>query len=224
MQEILTVLWEAAPFILEGAGITVVAVVGAMFLGLGIGVPLAVAQTYGTGSVRRMADLYVWFFRGIPILVLLFLFYFGLFAWIGLNLSAMTATVLVLGMTSGAYQSQIVRGAILALPQGQFKAALALGMSRAQAVWSIILPQALRLSIPGWSNEYSILLKDSALAFVLGTSEIMARTHFVATRTYQHLPLYLLAAAMYFGLTWAGVGVLRLVERRVRIKGYGETA
>lgn len=222
MQEMLTVLWEATPFIVQGAGVTAVAVVGAMFLGLAIGVPLAVAQTYGPAVLGRIASVYVWFFRGIPILVLLFLFYFGLFSWIGLNLSALAATVLVLGMTSGAYQSQIFRGSILALPQGQLKAALALGMSEGQAVRSIILPQALRLSIPGWSNEYSILLKDSALAFVLGTSEIMARTHFVATRTYQHLPLYAMAAVLYFLLTWAGVSGLRWLERRVRIKGYGE--
>lgn len=222
MQEMLTVLWEATPFIVQGAGVTAVAVVGAMFLGLAIGVPLAVAQTYGPAVLGRIASVYVWFFRGIPILVLLFLFYFGLFSWIGLNLSALAATVLVLGMTSGAYQSQIFRGSILALPQGQLKAALALGMSEGQAVRSIILPQALRLSIPGWSNEYSILLKDSALAFVLGTSEIMAHTHFVATRTYQHLPLYAMAAVLYFLLTWAGVSGLRWLERRVRIKGYGE--
>ncbi|MEJ5243237.1 MAG: amino acid ABC transporter permease [Desulfomicrobiaceae bacterium] len=224
MQEMVTVLWEAAPFIVQGAGVTAVAVVGAMFLGLAIGVPVAVAQTYGPAILGRIASVYVWFFRGIPILVLLFLFYFGLFSWIGLNLSALAATVLVLGMTSGAYQSQIFRGSILALPQGQFKAALALGMSQGQAVRTIILPQALRLSIPGWSNEYSILLKDSALAFVLGTSEIMARTHFVATRTYQHLPLYVMAAVLYFLLTWAGVSGLRWLERRVRIKGYGEVA
>jgi len=224
MEELGIVLWEATPFILEGAWITTVAVVGAMVLGLCIGIPLAIAQVYGGRLLRRIASLYVWFFRGIPILVLLFLFYFGLFSWIGLNLSALTATVLVLGMTSGAYQSQIFRGSILALPQGQLRAALALGMSEAMAIRTIIVPQALRLSIPGWSNEYSILLKDSALAFVLGTSEIMARTHFVATRTYQHLPLYIFAAILYFVLTWIGVAGLRLLEHKVRIKGYGETA
>jgi len=76
------------------------------------------------------------------------------------------------------------------------------------------------LSIPGFSNEYSIILKDSALAFVLGTSEIMARTHFVASRTYQHLPLYLVAALLYFVLTWIGVRILRKLEERVRIPGY----
>lgn len=123
-------------------------------------------------------------------------------------------------MTSAAYQSQIFRGAILALPQGQLKAARALGMTDGAAIRSIILPQALRLSIPGWSNEYSILLKDSALAFVLGTPEIMARTHFVASRTYEHLPLYMTAGALYFVITVIGLKLLRKLEHRVHIPGY----
>jgi len=220
MNETLTVLLDAMPYVLQGAAITVIAVVGAMFLGLFIGVPLAVGQVYGPWAVRALCGLYVWFFRGVPILVLLFLFYFGLFNFVGLNLNAVAAATIVLGMTSGAYQSQIFRGSILSLSKGQLKAARALGMSDSMAIRSIILPQALRLSIPGWSNEYSIILKDSALAFVLGASEIMARTHFVASRTYQHLPMYVSAAVLYFILTWAGVVALRALEKRVRIKGY----
>jgi polar amino acid transport system permease protein len=220
MKDTVEVLLDALPFILQGSLITVTAVVGAMFLGLAIGVPLAVAQVYGNKVMRFLSGTYVWFFRGVPILVLLFLFYFGLFTFIGLNLSGLAAATIVLGMTSGAYQSQIFRGSILALSKGQLKAARALGMSDSLAIRSIILPQALRLSIPGWSNEYSIILKDSALAFVLGASEIMARTHFIASRTYKHLPLYLTAAVLYFLLTWAGVVALRALEKRVRIKGY----
>lgn len=220
MNETVTVLLDALPYVLQGAAVTVTAVVGAMFLGLFIGVPLAVGQVYGSRAVRLLCGLYVWFFRGVPILVLLFLFYFGLFSFFGLNLSAVAAATIVLGMTSGAYQSQIFRGSILSLSKGQLKAARALGMSDFLAIRSIILPQALRLSIPGWSNEYSIILKDSALAFVLGASEIMARTHFVASRTYQHLPMYVSAAVLYFLLTWAGVVALRALEKHVRIKGY----
>jgi polar amino acid transport system permease protein len=220
MNEILAILLEALPYILQGSVITVAAVVGAMLLGLCIGVPLAVAQVYGNGALRFVSGAYVWFFRGVPILVLLFLFYFGLFSLLGMNLNALAAATIVLGMTSGAYQSQIFRGSILSLSTGQLKAARALGMSDGLAIRCVILPQALRLSIPGWSNEYSIILKDSALAFVLGASEIMARTHFVASRTYKHLPLYLTAAVLYFLLTWAGVVALRLLEKRVRIKGY----
>lgn len=123
-------------------------------------------------------------------------------------------------MASAAYQSQIFRGSIQTLPVGQLRAARALGMSDAQAIRSIILPQAMRLSIPGWSNEFSILLKDSAMCFVLGTPEIMARTHFVASRTYEHLPLYITAGILYFCITLVGVYLLRKLERKVHIPGY----
>jgi len=128
--------------------------------------------------------------------------------------------VIVLGLISAAYQSQIFRGAILSLPVGQFRAARALGMSDTQAIRHIILPQALRLSIPGWSNEYSIILKDSAVTYALGVPEIMARTHFVATRTFQHMPLYILAGLIYLVLTYLGTKGLRMLEEKVRIHGY----
>ena len=221
MQHTLDVLIEAVPYLVGGVGTTLVIVVGGMLLGLVLGMPLAVGQVYGNALVRRAAGLYVWFFRGVPILVLLFLFYYGLFQLIGLNLGAVAAAILVLGMASAAYQSQIFRGSIMALSRGQFRAASALGMSDGQAVCPIILPQALRLSLPAWSNEYSIMLKDSALVFVLGATEIMARAHFVAAREYLHMPLYITAALLYFLLTWAGVRGLRAFERKVAIRGYG---
>lgn len=88
------------PYILEGTYITVLLVVGALSLGFCLGVPLAIMQVYGNGAIRRMVGLYVWFFRGVPILLLLFLFYFGLFNVIGLNLDALTASGLVLGLAS----------------------------------------------------------------------------------------------------------------------------
>lgn len=220
MLESILVVKEALPYILQGALVTVGIVLGAMGIGLALGIPVAVVQVYSPRTFGLLASAYVWFFRGIPVLVLLFLFYFGLFSLIGLNISAFAAAVIVLGLRGGAYQSQIFRGAILSLPRGQMKAARALGMSDVQAIQSIILPQALRLSIPGWSNEYSIVLKDSAIAFVLGTSEIMSRTHFVASRTYEHLPLYLAAGAVFFILTTIGLRSLRALEKKVSLPGY----
>ncbi len=221
MLETLDVMVNAIPYLLGGVGVTVVAVLGGMSLGLIIGVPLAVTQVYGHPALAWLASTYVWFFRGVPNLVLLFLFYFGLFPMMELDVSALFASTLVLGLASGAYQSQIFRGSIQSLSRGQFRAASAVGMSDSQTIRNIILPQALRLSLPGWSNEYSILLKDSALAFVLGTQEIMARTHFVASRTYEHLTLYAIAAVLYFLLTWAGIRALRAFERKVAIRGFG---
>jgi polar amino acid transport system permease protein len=220
MPESLIAIKDALPYLLEGSAVTLIVIVGSMALGLALGVPLAVGQVYGHPWLRRFIGLYVWFFRGIPLLVFLFLFYFGLCTALDINLSAFTVAIIVLGLISSAYQSQIFRGAILSLPEGQLKAARALGMSDIKAIAFIILPQALRLSIPGWSNEYSILLKDSAVTYALGVAEIMARAHFVATRTYQQLPLYLAAGVIFLILTWIGTKALRLLEERVRIPGY----
>ena len=215
----LQVIWDALPFILGGTLTTVSAVALALGMGLVLGIPLAVGQVYGGRAVRAAVGLYVWFFRGVPILVLLFLSY-GLCMSLGFSLPPFLASCLVMGCISTAYQSQIFRGAIESLPQGQLKAARALGMTDFQTIRHVILPQALRLSIPGWSNEYSILLKDSAMCFALGTPEIMARTHFVASRTYEHLPLYITAGLIYFAITMAGVTLLRRLERKARIPGY----
>ena len=187
---------------------------------LSSGFPSPWGRSTATRRSAASSRVYVWFFRGIPLLVFLFLFYFGLCTALDINLSAFTVAIIVLGLISSAYQSQIFRGAILSLPEGQFKAARALGMSDCKAISFIVLPQALRLSIPGWSNEYSILLKDSAVTYALGVAEIMARAHFVATRTYQQLPLYFAAGVIFLILTWLGTKGLRILEEKVRIPGY----
>lgn len=216
----ISVVFSSLPYVLEGALVTVAIVVGAMALGLVIGLPFAFIQVYGNKKLKIFVDFYVWFFRGVPVLVLLFLFYFGLFTLLNLNISAFWSSVLVLGFTTGAYQSQIFRGSIQSIPTGQLKAAKALGMSDLQAMIYIILPQVIRISLPGWSNEYSIILKDSAIAFVLGTSEIMSRVHFVASRTYEQLAMYCFAGIIYFVLTWVGVALLKRLENKLKIPGY----
>ena len=216
----LSVVIDAFPYLLQGSLLTAGIVIAAMLLGLLIGTLMAVGLVYGNKLIRYLLAFYLWIFRGVPVVVLLFLFYFGIFNFLGLQFSAFTAVTIVLGMTTGAYQANIFRGAILSLPQGQFKAASGLGMTDSQAIRCIILPQILRISIPAWSNEFSIILKDSALAFVIGAPEIMARTQFVASRTYQHLAMYITAGIIYFILTWAGVMALRKLEQYVRIPGY----
>jgi len=220
MTESLIILYGALPYLLRGSLVTITVVVGAMLLGLVLGISIAVGQVYGGKWLSRLVGVYIWFFRGVPLLVLLFLFYFGLCSLLNINLSAFTVSIIVLGLITSAYQSQIFRGAIMSLPEGQLKAARALGMSDRKAVMLIILPQALRLSIPGWSNEYSIVLKDSAVTYALGVAEIMARAHFVASRTYEQLPLYFAAGVMFLILTYLGTKGLRILENKVRIAGY----
>ena len=220
MAESLAILWGAIPYLLRGTLVTITVVAGAMSLGFMIGIALAVGQVYGRPWLKPVIRAYVWFFRGVPLLVLLFLFYFGLCSLLNINLTAFTVAVIVLGLISSAYQSQIFRGAILSIPEGQLKAARALGMSDGKAIFFVILPQALRLSIPGWSNEYSVVLKDSAVAYALGVADIMARAHFVASRTYEHLPLYFTAGLIFLILTYLGTKGLKILEEKVGIPGY----
>jgi polar amino acid transport system permease protein len=211
---------EGLPYVLGGVGVTLTVVGGALAMGLGLRLLLALAQVYGPGWLRRLTGIYVWFFRGIPLLVLLFLFYFGILVSLDIELSPFTIAIVVLGLISSAYQSQILRGAILAVPAGQMKAARAIGMSDARAIIFIILPQALRLSIPGWSNEYTVIMKDSAVTYALGVAELMARANHVASRTYQHFWLYIMVGLIYLLLTYLGTKALRVLEERVAMSGY----
>jgi polar amino acid transport system permease protein len=216
----LAAIIEGLPYVMGGVGVTLTVVGGALAMGLAFGLVLAVAQVYGRTWLRRLAGVYVWFFRGIPLLVLLFLFYFGVLVALEIELTPFMVAVIVLGLISSAYQAQIFRGAILAVPEGQMKAARAIGMSDGRAIMLIVLPQALRLAIPGWSNEYTVIMKDSAVTYALGVAELMARTNHVASRTYQHFWLYLMVGCIYLLLTWLGTKALRLLEERVAISGY----
>ncbi len=217
--EVIKILFDAFPYILQGTSISLFLVLSSLFIGFILGVPLALLQIYANPYIAFVVKTYVWFFRGVPILLLLFLFYFGIFEFFSINIGTIGASCTVLGLTSAAYQSQIFRGSLKNLSSGQTKAAKALGMTQGQTIRNILLPQALRTSIPAWSNEFSILLKDSALCFVLGTPEIMARTQFIATRTYEHLALYILAGCIYLVITVIGINILKLLEKKVQIKG-----
>ncbi|MDD2352981.1 MAG: amino acid ABC transporter permease [Candidatus Caldatribacteriota bacterium] len=220
--ENLMVIYQALPYLLQGIVTTLSLVLSAMILGFIIGVPLSVGQVYGSKWVKKSIGIYVWFFRGLPILVLLFLFYYGLFSMIGLNLSAFISAVLVLGLRSSAYQTQIFRGSMQSLGQGQLLAAQSLGMSKGKAIWNIILPQALRISIPGWSNEYPAMLTESAVTYAIGVMEVLTRGNFIASRTYRPMPIYLTCALIFILLSYIGMKLLHMLEEKVRIPGFEE--
>jgi len=167
-----------------------------------------------------IAATYEWIFRSIPALVLLFLFYFGPSKELGINISPFLAATLALGFRSSAYQSQIFRGAIQALPQGQMQAARSVGMSRIQAIRHVIIPQAMRLAIPGWSNEFSSVVKDTTLAYAVTLNEILRHARFIMVRHYNLTMLaYFTVALIFLGLTYTGNWGLGWLERKLRIPG-----
>lgn len=212
-------LLKYLPYIFEGSLWSLGLVGAGLGLGFIIGTLLGLAQVYGSGLIRWISEIYNWFFRGTPLLVLLFLFYWSVFPAIGIPLGPLETSILVLGMRSGAYQSQIYRGSIESIEEGQMLAAKAIGMSRWQAAFHIILPQALRKSIPQLSNEYSIILKDSATCFILGVVEIMTRTRYTTIATGIALIPYLIAGGLYIVLTYAGSKAFDIAYAKVRMMG-----
>lgn len=207
------------PKLLQGLLVNVELLLGLLALGLAIGVVAALLEVYAPRPLGFLASAYTWFFRGVPEIVLLFLFYYGL-PQIGLRLSAFVAAVLALGVRSSAYQAQIFRGALLSIPAGQLMAARALGLSRLRAIRFIVLPQALRLSLAGWSNEFSSVLKDTTLAWGIGVVEVTRQaTHIRAREFTLTLPLYLTVALLFLILTYAGNFAIGRAERRFRIPG-----
>lgn len=223
MTDSLQLIASNLPFILKGSLVTLRLVFSALGLGFILGLFLAVWQVYAPKPFPRIISLYVWFFRGLPNLVLLFLFYFGLFPLLGLDLTPFMIAVIAFGLRSSAYQSQIFRGCIRSLGSGQMMAARSLGMTNMQAIKSIILPQALRIAIPGWSNEYPILLTDSAVSYAIGVMEILTRGSLTVSRTYQPMPIYLTCAVIFILLNYGGMKILNYIENRVRIPGFGNT-
>ncbi len=216
-----TILLESLPNIALGLFITLGLVLVALAVGFLIGLPLGIAQVYGGKPISWCVGLYVWFLRGLPNLVLLFLFYFGIFPLLGLDLPAFFVGATVLGLRSSAYQSQIFRGALLSIDPGQMQAARSLGMSRGVAIRSVVLPQALRIALPAWSNEYPILLTDSSVCYAIGVMEMLTRASLQVTRTSAPTPIYLATAAIFILMNYVGMRGLHYVERRCRIPGFG---
>ncbi len=185
-----------------------------------MGIFIALLQVYSNRFIAAVAFAWEWFFRGVPALVLLFLFFFGT-AQFGLELDAFTAAVLALGFRSSGYQSQIFRGAIQSIPEGQMLAARSIGLSRWQAIFHVVLPQALRLAIPAWSNEFSSVIKDTTLAYAIGVNEVLRHARYIMVRHYDLAMLaYITVALIFLGLTYGGNWLLGLLERRVAIPGF----
>lgn len=214
------IILQGLPGLLEASLINIALLLALIVLGFAVGVPVALLQVYGARPLAAVASAWEWFFRGVPELVLLFLFYFGS-AQFGIEMSAFTAAALALGFRSSGYQSQIFRGAIQAIPSGQLMAARSLGMSQTRAVLEIILPQALRLAIPAWSNEFSSVIKDTTLAYAIGVGEITRQARFITERHYElAMPVYLAVALIFLLFTYMGNRLLGFLEHVLMVPGF----
>ena len=213
-------LSEWMPHLLDGLVVTIEITVLCIAMGIVLGLLLAIARLYGNRLLYWAATVFINFFRGTPILAQLFLVYYGLPS-LGLRLEPFTAGVLALGLNTSAYQSEYFRGAIQSLPSGQMLAARSIGMNRVQALQSIILPQALRLVIPPWSNELILMLKYSSIVFLATVMDLMGEGMVLASETYRYFAIFIVVAGMYLAIVLVLTWLLNRLQAWLRVPGLG---
>jgi polar amino acid transport system permease protein len=195
--------------------ISVLAYLIALFCGLLFGV----ARISSNRPVRWVAGVYINVLRGVPLLVLIFFFYFGLGKLI--NLDRFVAGVLAVGVCYGAYMAEIFRSGIEAIDYGQHEAAMSLGMTRWQTLRHIILPQSVRIVMPPAANEFIACLKDSSLVSIIGLRELTRAGREHASETFLDFHTWLVVGAIYLVMTLSLTRLVHYLEKRVAIHGYG---
>ncbi len=198
--------------LLQGAGITVTLTLGALAIAVVLGLALAAFKVSRIPLARGFVDIYVEIFRDIPPLTQLFIIYFGL-TYVGIWLDPIAAAIVGLGLNGSAYCAEIFRSGFAALHHGQREAAASIGMTPGMAMRHVVLPQALRITLPPLGNYGIGLLKDTAVASAVAAPEILFRARNLATETFETPLIYLLVAVLYFCLTFP---LARLVDRLER--------
>lgn len=218
MEKIWNIFIKYWPKLLEGLGVTMEMTLLAVVAGFAIGIVLAVARVYGNKLLYGISTAIIEVVRGTPLLVQLFILYYGL-PPLGVSLSPFTAAVIGFAINSGCYQAEYLRGSILSVSGNQMKAARSLGMTKIQAIMQIIMPQALRRVIPAWTNEFIYLLKYTSLAYIVGAPELMAQAKFIASRNFQFFEVYLVVAIIYLVVVLFFTKIFGILEKKVEIPG-----
>jgi L-cystine transport system permease protein len=190
---------ESLPYVIQGMGYTLLISVVSMFFGLVIGFFVGLGRMSKRQIFRLPARSYISFMRGVPILVFLFLLYFG-FPMIGVEFSAVTAAILGFSLHSAGYLAEINRSAIASIDKGQWEASASLGMSYWQTLRRIILPQAIKIAIPPLSNVFLDLIKGSSLAAMITVPELFQKAKIVGGREFDYMTMYIVVALIYWGI------------------------
>ncbi len=206
----LQLVLDSLPFLLKGAWWTVVLSLGGMFFGLLLGFGLALLRLYAFWPLQWLARVYVSFFRGTPLLVQLFMIYYGL-PQLGIQLDPLPAALIGFSLNMAAYTAEILRAAIASIDRGQWEAAASIGMSRAQTLYRAVLPQAARTALPPLGNSFISLVKDTALAATIQVPELFRQAQLITARTFEIFTMYLAAALIY----WMLASVLAYFQGRL---------
>lgn len=217
------VVIDNIPKLLEGALLTIELVVLALALGMVFALPTALMRVSANWLLRGPAYAYIFFFRGTPLLVQIFLIYYGLGQFDAVRESIFWpilrepfwCAIIAFALNTGAYTAEILRGAIEAVPRGQIEAARAFGMSPSVCYRRVILPQAWRIALPAYGNEVILMLKGSALASTITLLDLTGMARTIIARTYMPVEIFLAAGVIYLLLTFAFTNGYRLLERKL---------
>jgi len=218
-----SVIFDSLPQLLEGTWLTLELVGLSLLMGGLISIPLALMRVSSNPLIRGLPVAYTFFFRGTPLLVQLFLFYYGLAQFEAVRESlfwpylkeAYWCALTVFTLNTGAYTTEILRGAIQAVPPGEIEAAQSIGMGRFTTIRRITLPQAYRIALPAYSNEIILMLKGSALASTITLLDLTGMARTIIARTYMPIEVFFAAGCIYLLLTFLFIQGYRLLERRL---------
>lgn len=218
MIEFIAFAREFLPDMLNGTLITIKITFVSIIFGFLIALPLSMLRVYGPRRLQHFLLGYINLFRGTPLLVQLFLVYYGL-PDLGITFERMTAAYLTLALNSSAYQAEYFRGAIQAVSGGQMTAARAIGMSKYTAIINIVMPQALRLVVPVWSNEFISMIKYTAVIFLIAIPDLMGTAKIISSQQFAPVFSYLLAAIIYLVLVGFSSLLIYYTNRALAIPG-----
>ena len=205
------------PLLLVGAGVTIQITVLSTAIGFVIGLIVGVARISNLRVLRMLAEVYVEFFRGTPLLVQIFLFYFALPVITGQRIDPFIAAISACGINSGAYVAEIFRAGIQSVDDGQMEAGRSLGMTWLQTMRYILVPQAFKRVIPPLGNEFIAMLKDSSLVSVIGFEELTRRGQLIIAKTYGSFEIWMSVAVIYLVMTLTISRFVAYLERRYRV-------
>lgn len=220
--------WEQVPEVLKGVPVTLTIAVISMVLGLAFGLLIALCRIYKVPVLNRLFIIYISFIRGTPLLVQLFVFFYGfpvladfLNKQIGTNIDADQVSPLIYALiaytlNTAAYQAEIFRSSINATNVGQMEAAYSVGMTTVQGLWRIILPQAFVIALPNLGNTFIGLIKATSLAFAVKVVEIMAFAKIIANDGYRFLEMYLVASIIYWIICWICEVIFTILEKKMK--------
>jgi len=214
-----TIIPEFLPIFMKGLQMTLLISVISIVLGFIGGILIGMCRISRNRLVYGASTVYVEAFRGTPLLIQIFLIYLGL-PQLGIYVdSPLVAGLIALSLNSAAYQSEIFRGGVQSISVGQIEAARSLGMTYNQALFNVVIPQALRNALPPYTNEFITMIKDSSLVMTIGVLELTLRGKLISATTGQSIPVLLFVALLYFVMTFSTSRILRYVERRFAIPG-----